>query len=121
VKRSELAGDADYGYCASHSRFFCRFRLYLVCAGDGLPVICGPADPKLGERKVMTALLQADHHLVTAGQVLLADKGFAGREFETFVTEQLGACFIRPDRKTNPSGPANSAGPGNGSKPCPTP
>jgi DDE family transposase len=102
VKRSELAGDAGYGYCASHSRFFWGFRLYLVCAADGLPVVWGLAHPKLGEREVMTALLDADHDLVTAGQVLLGDKGFAGREFETFVTEQLGAHFVRPDRKNEP-------------------
>lgn len=103
VKRSELAGDAGYGYCASHSRIFWGFRLYLVCAGDGLPVIWGLANPKLGEREVMTALLEADHHLVRTGQVLLGDKGFAGREFETFVTEQLGAYFVRPDRKNEPA------------------
>jgi DDE family transposase len=103
VKRSELAGDAGYGYCASHSRFFWGFRLYLVCAGDGLPVIWGLANPKLGEREVMTALLEADHHLVATGQVLLGDKGFAGREFETFITQQLGAYFVRPDRKNEPA------------------
>ncbi|CAH0229180.1 hypothetical protein SRABI26_02603 [Arthrobacter sp. Bi26] len=27
------------------------------------------------------------------------DKGFAGREFERFITEDLGAHLIRPDRK----------------------
>jgi hypothetical protein len=31
VQRSELAGWAGYGYCASHSRFFWGLRLYLVC------------------------------------------------------------------------------------------
>jgi DDE family transposase len=103
VKRSELAGEAGYGYCASHSRFFWGFRLYLVTTPEGMPVIWGLANPKLGEREVMTALLEADHHLVRAGQVLLGDKGFAGKEFETFITEQLGAHFIRPDRKDEPA------------------
>jgi hypothetical protein len=32
VKRSDLAGWAEYGYCASHSRFFWGLRLHLVCA-----------------------------------------------------------------------------------------
>lgn len=36
------------------------------------------ANPKLDEREVMTALLERDHHLVRAGQVILADKGFVG-------------------------------------------
>jgi hypothetical protein len=66
-------------------------------------VIWGLAHPKLGEREVMTALLEADHHLVRAGQVLLGDKGFAGAAFETFVTEQLGAHFVRPDRRGEPA------------------
>ena len=31
VQRSDLAGWAEYGYCASHSRFFWGLRLHLVC------------------------------------------------------------------------------------------
>ena len=38
VKRSDLAGWAEYGYCASHSRFFWVLRLNLVCTLHGLPV-----------------------------------------------------------------------------------
>ena len=38
VKRSALAGWAEYGYCASHSRYFWGFRLYLLCAPDGMPI-----------------------------------------------------------------------------------
>ncbi len=41
VKRSALAGYAEYGYCASHSRWFWGMRLHLVTTGCGLP-ICGP-------------------------------------------------------------------------------
>jgi hypothetical protein len=103
VRRSDLAGEAGYGYCASHSRYFWGFRLYLVCTVDGLPVIWGLAHPKLGEREVRTALLQADHHLVRTGQVLLGDNGFAGRDFEAFITDQLGAHLVRPDRRNQPA------------------
>jgi hypothetical protein len=38
VKRSDLAGWAEYGYCASHSRFFWGLRLHLVCTLQGLPI-----------------------------------------------------------------------------------
>jgi len=38
VQRSDLAGWAEYGYCASHSRFFWGLRLHLVCTLHGLPV-----------------------------------------------------------------------------------
>src|SRR5579875_4159945 len=78
-KRPDLAGHAGYGYCASHSRFFWGFRLYLITTAEGMPVIWGLAHPGLGEREVTTALLARDHHLVRAGQVIPGDKGFAGR------------------------------------------
>ena len=99
VKRSDLAGDAGYGYCASHSRYFWGFRLYLVCTPDGMPVIWGLANPKIGEREAAQAMLEHDRHLLHPGQVIVGDKGFAGREFEGFVTDDLGVHLIRPDRK----------------------
>ena len=57
ARRSELAGDAAYGWCRSHSRYFWGFRLYLVCTPEGMPVIWGLANPKIGEREVTQALL----------------------------------------------------------------
>jgi hypothetical protein len=101
VKRSGLVGWANYGYCASHSRFFWGMRLYLVCAGDGMPIIWGLADPKLGEREVLAALLDEDHHLIRVGQVILGDKGFSGAGLEAHVA-MLGAVLIRPDRADEP-------------------
>jgi Transposase DDE domain len=103
VKRSDLAGHAGYGYCASHSRFFWGFRLYLITTADGMPVIWGLAHPGLGEREVTQALLERDHHLIPAGQVILGDKGFAGRDFEAFIRTDLQAHLIRPDRKDEPA------------------
>jgi len=103
VKRSDLAGHAGYGYCASHSRYFWGFRLYLICTAEGMPIIWGLANPKLGEREVTQALLEAEHHLIRDGQVILGDKGFAGREFEAFLQDRLGAHFVRPDRKDEPA------------------
>jgi hypothetical protein len=34
VKRSDLADHANYGYYASHSRWYWGLKLYLVCAED---------------------------------------------------------------------------------------
>ena len=99
VKRSDLAGHADDGYCASHSRYFWGFRLYLICTPDGMPVIWGLASPKIGEREATQAMLDHDRHLIQPGQVIIGDKGFAGKQFEDFVTNDLGAHLIRPDRK----------------------
>jgi hypothetical protein len=38
VKRSDLAGWVEYGYCASPSRSFWGLRLHLLCTLHGLPV-----------------------------------------------------------------------------------
>ncbi|PPA57292.1 IS982 family transposase [Micromonospora chalcea] len=98
ARRSDLAGDAGYGYCASHTRYFWGMRLYLVTTVEGMPVTWCLANPKLDERDVMAALLEVDHHLVQAGQVILADRGFAGQTFETFL-DNLSVHLVRPARK----------------------
>lgn len=96
VKRSELVGWAKYGYCAAHSRFFWGLRLYLLTAPDGLVVAWCLADPKMGEREVAQALLESAP--IQLRQLIVSDKGFAGREFERFV-RGLGATLVRPDRR----------------------
>ncbi|RSM64818.1 IS982 family transposase [Kibdelosporangium aridum] len=98
VKRSDLAGHAGYGYCASHSRFYWGLKLYLVCTGDGMRIMWCLANPKLGEREVLAALLEHNHHLIQVGQILLADKGFAGKHFHQ-LTAGMGLRLLRPDRR----------------------
>ena len=95
VKRSESAGYATYGYCASHSRYFWGFRLYLLCASDGMPIAFELAAANTPERDVAAEILaRVDLH----GYTVIADKGFAGHDFEQLMTE-FGAIFRRPDRK----------------------
>lgn len=96
VKRSELAGWANYGYCASHSRFFWGLRLHLLTTPDGAVAAWALADPKLGDREVAQAMLELSSP--RPGLVIVADKGYAGREFEDFV-RQLDAVLLRPDRR----------------------
>jgi hypothetical protein len=98
--RSDLAGFANYGYCASHSRFFWGLRLYLVCAPAGMPILWALADPKIGEREVLAAMLEVDAGLVKArqGLLLISDKGFASKPFERSLSEQ-GVTLLRPSRK----------------------
>lgn len=99
AKRSDLAGHAGYGYCASHSRYFWGLRLYLISTPEGMPVIWGLANAKTGERDAAEGLLDGSRDLLADGQVILADKGFAGKDFEAFITADLKAHLIRPDRK----------------------
>jgi hypothetical protein len=95
VKRSALAGQAGYGYCKSHHRYFWGFRLYVLAAPDGLPVAWCLATPKLGEREVVAALLDHERGRLRPGLVLLADKGL-GRP-------GVRAAGRRPRRDPGPS------------------
>lgn len=100
VQRSDLAGWAAYGYCASHSRFFWGLRLYLICTPAGMPILWALANPKIGEREVLEAMLDRDADLVASrtGIILITDKGFSGRQLENRLTDR-GISLLRPARK----------------------
>lgn len=106
AKRSELRGWANYGYCAAHSRYFWGLRLYLFTTPDGIPTAWCLADPKLGEREVAEAMFE--HTPPRPGMLIVADKGFAGREFAQLVTD-YGATLLRPQRRDE-SQPATRLG-----------
>jgi hypothetical protein len=99
ARRSQLAGWAGYGYCASHSRYFWGLRLHLVATPTGLPVTFALANPKINERDVAIDLLEGDPALLAgrAGQTLIADKGYTSAEFETRLAHH-GIELIRPAR-----------------------
>jgi hypothetical protein len=98
VRRSQLSDAAGYGYCRSHSRWFYGFRLHLAASPDGTPraAILAGADQK--EREVALRLLP---RLVSDGELVIADKGYAGREFEQAI-DAMGATLLRPARKDEP-------------------
>jgi hypothetical protein len=98
VKRSEFAGYAAYGRCASHSRWFWGFRLYLICAADGMPISWELAAANIDERRVAAELLD---RVPVAGRTVIADKNFAGAEFEQLMADH-GARLLRPDRRNEP-------------------
>jgi hypothetical protein len=97
VKRSELAGWAGYGYCASHSRFFWGLRLHLVCTPAGLPITWALATPKVDERQVLTAVLDHDPDLITErpGLLIVADKGYVSADLDRWLAER-GVRLLRP-------------------------
>lgn len=99
VRRSALADAADYGYCASHSRFFWGFRLHAIVAPDGTPRALCLASPKRDEREVGLELLGRLER--RDGQILLGDKGYVGRAFAQAV-DALGATIVRPARRDEP-------------------
>jgi Transposase DDE domain len=103
VQRSELAGFAEYGYCASHSRYFWGLRLHLLCTLHGLPVGAALTGAKADERQVLLDILE-DTALEAnrAGQVVVADRNYYGAEFEATLTA-AGIALLRPARKGEPA------------------
>ena len=65
VQRSDLAGWAGYGYCASHSRFFWGLRLHLVTTVHGLPVAFALTNAKTDEREVLIDLVSSSRTCFT--------------------------------------------------------
>jgi hypothetical protein len=100
ARRSNLAGWAGYGYCASHSRYFWGLRLHLVATPAGLPIAFALANPKIDEREVAIDLFDSDPALLAGrdGQTIVSDKGYASAEFETRLARH-GVELIRPARR----------------------
>jgi hypothetical protein len=96
-----LSDAADYGYCASHSRWFWGFRLHTLMAPDGTPRAMALTSPKEGERDVCLRLLGRVNR--SGPLTVLGDKGYAGADFEADAAE-LGATVVRPRRKDEPEG-----------------
>jgi hypothetical protein len=99
TRRSQLGDAADYGYCASHSRFFWGFRLHSLFAPDGTPRAFTLASPKRDEREVGIELLERANRV--GGEIVIGDKGYAGKDFAEAVSE-LEATIVRPARKDEP-------------------
>jgi hypothetical protein len=98
VKRSDFAGSAAYGYCRSHSRYFWGYRLMLLCAPDGMPIAFDLFAANTPERDAAAEILR---RIELDGYTIIADKGFAGADFEALVNA-LGARLLRPDRADEP-------------------
>src|SRR4051794_28429030 len=74
---------------------FGGMRLHLLAAPDGTPraAILASADQK--ERDVALRLFEIGLH---GGELIVCDKGYAGRDFEAHVAERFGAQILRPAR-----------------------
>ena len=102
-RRSDLAGWAAYGYCASHSRWFWGLRLHLITTPSGLPVAYALTGAKADERD--TCLDMITHAgIARRGLTLIADKGYRRASFEDQLNA-AGIALIRPAAKTEPPRP----------------
>ena len=98
VNRSELAPWCGFGYSAAHSRFYWGMRLVLWCGPDGCVRDFDLVPANAPEREAALELLRRQPPV---GQLVIADKGFAGADFEQAVAE-LGALLLRPTRADEP-------------------
>src|SRR5204863_9716022 len=98
TRRSQLADICGYGYSRSHSRWFWVMRLHLACAPAGTPRAAALVSADRPEREVALTLLP---RALVGGEMIICDKGYAGREFATTVAD-LGALVLRPPRQNEP-------------------
>ena len=96
-RRSEFAGFARFGYAKSHHRFVYGVRLILLTDSDGLPLgyTLVPANEK--EYEPLADLVTG-----TAAEVVLADKGFWGRDYAARLAA-AGTTLLTPTKTRNAS------------------
>jgi transposase len=99
ARRSQLQPACAHHYSRSHSRWFWGMRLHLLAAPDGTPraAILASADEK--ERDVALRLFARGLH---GGELVIADKGYAGKDFQATVAQRFGATILRPRRQDEP-------------------
>lgn len=107
VNHSELAPWCAFGFSAAHSRHYWGMRLVLWCGPDGCVRDFDLVPANTPERGAVLALLERQP---IEGQLVIADKGFAGAEFEQAVAA-LGATLLRPSRADEPNRPSPPIGP----------
>jgi hypothetical protein len=111
AKRSDLAGWAEYGHCASHSRYFWGLRLHLLCTLHRLPVGFALAGAKADERQVLPDIL-ADPALTVAGTARSSSRTrtTTGTTSKPSWPMAASACSARPARASRTGRAPGSSG-----------
>ena len=123
VKRSDLAGWAEYGYCASHFRFFWGLRLHLLCTLHGLPIGFALTGAKADERQVLLDILHADPTLTDRpAQLRSATRTTSARSSKPSCPRPTSSCCARLARaRPNVRAPGSSNPCARSSNPSTTP
>lgn len=111
VKRSDLRGCAEYGYCAAHTRYFWGFRLHLIATVHGIPIAWALTGAKADEREVLDAmldqlLLELAPHYHTAPPKLRPGSCSAG--WRTWISNNRNGCRTPPPGACIPPVPNGS-------------
>jgi transposase len=92
ASRSEFAGTAAYGYCAAKSQWVWGMRLVLLTDASGLPLGYTLVAANEKEYEPVRELTSSQ-----AGCILIADKGYWGRQYAATLALQ-GVTILTPDR-----------------------
>lgn len=76
-KRSDFAGSADYGYCASRNMKYYGYKLVSLCTLDGIPIAYELVPANTDERLAAESVLYA-----LRGCRVYSDKGFIGDDWQ---------------------------------------
>lgn len=93
-KRSDFAGSASYGYCASRKLHYFGYKLVMLTTLDGLPVyydlVPAHTDERVAAEVVLTQVSQA---------TIFGDKGFLGATWQAQLLETTGNTLYTPKRR----------------------
>ena len=76
-KRSDFAGSADYGHCASRNLKYYGYKLVSLCTLDGIPIVYELVPANTDERLAAESVLYA-----LRGCRVYSDKGFIGEDWQ---------------------------------------
>ena len=91
-QRSEFAGFARYGYARSHHRFIWGVRLVLLADERGLPLGYTVVPANEQEHEPLADLLTG-----TPSEIVIADKGFWGRDYAARLAAD-GTTLLTPNK-----------------------
>jgi hypothetical protein len=91
--RSNFAGIADYGHCASRHLDYFGFKLVTISTLDGIPVVYDLVPANLDERLAAESVID---YLSSCD--IFADKGFIGFEWQTSIFDQTNNLIWTPKR-----------------------
>lgn len=91
--RSDFAGSANYGRCASRNLDYFGYKLVTISTLDGIPVVYDLVPANLDERLAAESVID---YLSSCD--IFADKGFIGLEWQTSIFDQTNNLFWTPKR-----------------------
>lgn len=92
-RRSDFAGSANYGYCASRNLSYFGYKLVSLTTLDGIPVLYELVPANTDERLAAETVLAHVYH-----SDILCDKGFIGTEWQAEQYDCRGNRIWTPKR-----------------------